>query len=119
MSLKHGLSNTRIYRIWNGMKQRCCNPQNPKYKFYGGKGITVCDEWQKNFISFYKWAINNGYNDPPKENSRLQNCWDALTLDRIDGAKGYEPLNCRWITFTENRKHPVGWKPSQDYRKNQ
>jgi hypothetical protein len=66
------------------MKNRCSNEQTWAYEFYGEQGITVCDEWFNNVVSFYDWAVANGYSD-------------NLTLDRIDGAKGYSPDNCRWV----------------------
>jgi hypothetical protein len=88
---KHGGMGTRLYNIWKGMKKRCNNSNEPCYKYYGGKGIKVCDEWQVNFIAFRDWALNNGYAD-------------NLTIDRIDSDKNYEPSNCRWVTQAENAR---------------
>lgn len=85
---KHKMSGTRIYETWQDMKRRCYNKQNARYDRYGGRGITVCDEWLKNFQSFYDWAISNGYSDD-------------LTIDRIDNDGNYEPSNCRWSTAKE------------------
>ena len=59
----HGKSNTRLFRIWQGMKDRCSNPNNPEYRYYGGKGIRVCDEWRNEFETFYQWSVCNGYSD--------------------------------------------------------
>ncbi len=85
---RYGLRNTRLYGIWNGIKQRCNNPNRPKYKSYGGRGIKVCNEWNTSFKSFYDWAMANGYRDD-------------LTIDRIDVNGNYEPSNCRWTSLKE------------------
>lgn len=84
----HGKSETRLYSIWGDMKSRTSNPNVPCYSAYGGRGITVCAEWSADFMSFYRWALDNGYSDD-------------LTLDRIDNDKGYAPDNCRWATMKE------------------
>ncbi len=85
----HGMRYTRIYRTWINMKQRCLNPKEMHYKRYGGRGIKICQEWIKDFNSFYKWAISSGY----KEN---------LTIDRIKNDGNYEPSNCQWILNSKN-----------------
>lgn len=85
---KHLKSHKRIYYIWEGMKSRCLYPKNASYKYYGGKGIRVCDEWLE-FDNFYDWAIKNGY----KKN---------LSIDRIDSGGDYCPSNCKWVTLSEN-----------------
>lgn len=87
MFTKHGLSGSRIYTIWIGMKDRCSNPKNVEYAKYGGRGIEVCDEW-KHFEPFHSWAVANGYRDD-------------LSIDRIDNDGDYEPSNCRWATCSE------------------
>jgi hypothetical protein len=87
----HNMSRSRIYTIWNNMKMRCSNKNDTHYKYYGGRGITVCRNWLT-FIGFYNWAKNSGY----KQN---------LTIDRIDNNKGYYPDNCRWSTVTEQNRN--------------
>lgn len=89
-SKKHSIikNHRRLYSVYSSMIARCHNPKSISYKYYGGKGITVCDEWKNSFENFSKWSELNGYND-------------TLSIDRIDNSKGYCPSNCRWIPLSE------------------
>lgn len=85
----------KLRTIYKGIKQRCYDKKSSSYERYGKKGITICDEWLSDPLSFEKWALNNGY-------------MDGLSIDRIDCNLGYSPSNCRWADITtqnNNRKN--------------
>ena len=92
----HGLSKTKIYRIWHDMRERCFNPKKERYPNYGGRGITVCDEWASpdGFTAFYNYV------------SKLEHFGEeGYSLDRIDVNGNYEPNNVRWATDAEQRRN--------------
>lgn len=80
------INDNPIYKVWLGMKSRCYNSNTANYRYYGGKGIKVCDEWKNDFENFERWALANGYAK-------------GLTIDRENGKLDYMPSNCRWVTM--------------------
>ncbi len=85
-------TNKRLNKIYSHMKDRCYNSNNFSYYKYGAKGITICDEWLNDRTTFFNWALENGYKD-------------NLSIDRIDGTKGYYPQNCRWATAKQQARN--------------
>lgn len=88
----HGMTHTRLYDIWRGMKKRCNDTNNAAYQNYGGRGIKICEDWNNDFVKFKDWAVQNGYAD-------------QLTIERRDVNKGYSPENCCWIPKAEQGKN--------------
>ena len=88
----HGMSKSRIYHEWVSMRRRCKDTKGKFAENYALKGITVCPEWESDFLAFRDWAYSSGYTD-------------QLTIDRIDNSKGYFPDNCRWIPFEEQQRN--------------
>jgi hypothetical protein len=94
-NVKHGMSHSPEYRAWENARSRCRNPKNRKYPLYGGRGITMCEQWATSFDAFLA--------DVGRRPSA------AYSLDRIDGDRGYEPGNCRWATIdVQNRNRVFG-----------
>jgi hypothetical protein len=89
---KHGLSGHKLYRVYLSIIQRCYNKNHKGYNLYGGRGIAVCDEWRNDFMAFYRWAMDSGYQH-------------GLELDREENNSGYSPDNCRWATRSVNSQN--------------
>ena len=89
---KHGEKGSKLYMVWQSMKQRILNLNHKSYKNYGGRGITICPEWIDSYIIFRDWSLRHGYQE-------------GLEIDRRDNDKGYSPENCRWITKKENTRN--------------
>ena len=91
----------RLYNIYSDMRQRCLDPNSAAYKYYGGRGITICNEWLDSYVAFRSWALSNGYSD-------------SLSIDRINNDGNYEPSNCRWAdAFTQARNKRMGRTPNR------
>lgn len=88
----HGKAKTKLYKVFYGMIDRCYNPNNTRYKNYGGRGIRICPEWLDNFPAFYAWAMAHGYHE-------------GLSIDRIDNDQGYSPQNCRWTNVEQQNRN--------------
>lgn len=89
----HGLSYTKIYKVWKSMVYRCGDTKNERNrKNYVERGITVCNEWADDCVAFNRWALSNGYEE-------------GLELDRENNNKGYSPENCRWVTKSVNMQN--------------
>lgn len=91
----HGLSQTPEYKCWQDMIIRCTNPKSKSYKYYGARGITVCNEWRCSFEAFYR--------DVGPRPAR------GLSIERVENARGYEPGNVRWATHSEQMKNRRDW----------
>jgi hypothetical protein len=100
--ITHGLSKNPIYRLWHQIKKRCYNSADISFKWYGGRGIKMCSEWENSFVSFYSWCLKNGWEK-------------GLSIDRKDNKKDYSSENCTFVlrSINSQRRHqdsPVNHK---------
>lgn len=93
----HGMSKSRLYRVWSSMKHRCYSATCKEFPLYGARGIRVCDEWRDDFQAFHDWAISSGYDDSAPRGK--------CTIDRIDNDGNYEPANCRIVDMSTQVKN--------------
>lgn len=96
-STKHGGRHDRLYSVWTNIKSRCYNRSYSDYDDYGGRGITMCDEWKCSYAAFRDWALSAGYSSD-------------LTIDRVNVNGPYAPWNCRWAdahTQSNNRRNTI------------
>lgn len=106
MKYKDGRCKERLYRVWNTMMKRCYCKTNKTYRFYGAKGVKVCEEWH-DYPAFRKWAYENGYDETAPK-------WQC-TIDRIDFLADYSPSNCRWVSMdVQHQNQRYGENPNRD-----
>lgn len=96
MRYRHGDRDSRLYSVWKTMKKRCENKNCKSYKWYGAKGVSVCDEWH-DYSAFKKWAFDNDYDEKAEKGE--------CTIDRINPYGDYEPSNCRWVSMGEQARN--------------
>lgn len=108
-NITHGGRHDRLYKVYTNMKNRCYNANSDDFKYYGGRGIRICEEWLHDYSVFRAWALENGYD----KNAPRGEC----TIDRIDVNGDYAPANCRWVSMsvqTKNRRNVINARNSDN-----
>lgn len=103
LNRKHGDAGSKLYMVWVDIRRRCEKPNRPSWKYYGGRGVSICANWRDSWPAFKRWALKTGYRD-------------GLTIGRVDNDKGYCPSNCRWETTREQNRNQqrTVWVTSPD-----